>query len=85
VVEGGVTILGPVNLASAIPYHASQMYARNITTFLTHLLDEGALPFDMEDQITAESMVIRDGKVANPMVQEALGLASDESGKGGET
>ena len=82
---GGVTILGPVNLAATIPYHASQMYARNITTFLTHLLEEGSLPFDMEDQITRESLVVRDGVVTNPVVQEALGLASEESGKGGET
>ena len=85
VVVGGVTILGPVNLAATVPFHASQMYARNITTFLTHLLEEGSLPFDMEDQITRESLVVRDGKVTNPVVQEALGLVSEDSGKGGET
>ena len=85
VVVGGVTILGPVNLAATVPFHASQMYARNITTFLTHLLEEGSLPFDMEDQITRESLVVRDGEVTNPVVQEALGLVSEDSGKGGET
>jgi len=73
VVEHGVTILAPVNLSSTVPTHASQMYSRNVITFLTHLIDGGAVKIDMEDQITADTLVCRDGQVVNKAVLEALG------------
>lgn len=72
VVEGGVTILGPVNLPATIPYHASQMYARNITAFLRHLTKEGRLALDEGDEITRETMVTRDGAIVHPRVRELL-------------
>ncbi len=84
VVSGGVTILGPVNLPATVPFHASQMYARNITTLLLHLVKEGVLEMDMEDEITRGTLVARDGKIVNEMVNEAFGLASAESPEGGE-
>jgi NAD(P) transhydrogenase subunit alpha len=74
VTVGGVTILGPTNLPSTVPYHASQMYARNITTFLLHLLKDGVVGVDTGDEITCETLVARDGEVVHPRVRTALGL-----------
>ena len=63
-VEGGVTIVGQLNLPSAMPLHASQMYSRNVWTFLNHLLGGGAeLTLDFEDEITRETCVAHEGKV----------------------
>jgi NAD(P) transhydrogenase subunit alpha len=73
VVAHGVTILGPTNLPATVPYHASQMYARNILTFFTHLLKGGALVFDMDDEITRETLVTRQGEVVNARIRTALG------------
>lgn len=74
VVEHGVTIIGPVNLASSIPYHASQMYARNLTAFLLHLSKTGLPEPNLEDEITRETLVARGGEVVHPRVREVLGL-----------
>jgi H+-translocating NAD(P) transhydrogenase subunit alpha len=71
VVENGVTIMGPVNLASTVPYHASQMYAKNISSFLLHLAKDGG-KLNMEDEITRETLVARDGQVVHPRVLEAM-------------
>ncbi len=70
--ENGVRILGPLNIPSSVPYHASQMYAKNIANFLTHLMKEGKLNIDMEDQIINESLVAKDGDVVHPRVKELL-------------
>jgi NAD(P) transhydrogenase subunit alpha len=75
VVEHGVTVLGPVNVPSTAPYHASQMYAKNVSTFILHLVKDGKLQLDMEDEITRDTMTTRGGEVVNPRVREALGLA----------
>ena len=74
VVENGVSILGPVNLPSDIPFHASQMYARNIATFLLHLVKDSGLNVDLEDEITRGTLVARGGEVVHPRVREILGL-----------
>lgn len=71
--QGGVRILGPVNLASTIPYHASQMYAKNIATFLKHLIKDGSLALDREDEIVRETLVTHAGEVVHPRVLEAMG------------
>ena len=73
VAESGVSILGPLNLASSIPYHASQMYARNVAAFLKHLVREGELVVNTEDEITRETLVTRGGAVVHPRVLEILG------------
>jgi NAD(P) transhydrogenase subunit alpha len=78
VVHRGVTIIGPSNPAALVPYHASQMYSMNISTFLLHLLGkEGAaqpaLPIDMADEITRETLLTREGQVVHPRVRELLG------------
>ncbi len=78
----GVTILGPVNLPSTVPYHSSQMYARNITTFLLNMIKDGALNLNMEDEIIRDTLVTRDGDVVNPHVRELLGLSPAESSEG---
>ncbi|MFQ5491868.1 MAG: Re/Si-specific NAD(P)(+) transhydrogenase subunit alpha [Phycisphaerae bacterium] len=75
--EYGVTILGPTNLPSTVPYHASQMYAKNISTLLLSMIDkEGSLSIDMEDEITAETIVSRKGSVVNERIRELLGMTS---------
>jgi len=56
----GVTILGPTNLPSTMPYHASQLYARNVSSLVQHLTPEGKLTLDFEDEITAGACVTRE-------------------------
>ncbi|HEY6109685.1 MAG TPA: Re/Si-specific NAD(P)(+) transhydrogenase subunit alpha [Gemmatimonadales bacterium] len=63
VVHQGVTILGPVNLPATLPLHASQMYSRNIATFLGHVVKDGKLQPDMADEITKATCVTHEGKV----------------------
>ena len=72
VVRGGVTILGPTNLPSTVPFHASQMYSNNITTLLLHLVKDGELVCDPDDEITQGTLVSRDGQVVHPRVLETL-------------
>jgi NAD(P) transhydrogenase subunit alpha len=74
VVAHGVSVVGAVNLPATVPQHASQMYAKNVATFLQHLVKEGAVRLDTDDQITRETLVTRDGQVVNPRVREALGM-----------
>jgi NAD(P) transhydrogenase subunit alpha len=73
VVVHGVTILGPTNLPSTVPFHASQLYARNLATFLKHLMKDGALQIDAEDEITRETLITRGGEVVHRRTQELLG------------
>jgi H+-translocating NAD(P) transhydrogenase subunit alpha len=72
IVAHGVTIMGPTNLPATVPYHASQMYSRNIVTFVQHLVKNGQLSFDMEDEITRETLVTRNGQVVHARVRELL-------------
>jgi len=58
--RGGVTILGPTNLASTMPTHSSQLYARNVSALLTHLIADGELRLDFDDEITAGACVTRE-------------------------
>ncbi len=74
VIENGVAILGPTNLPSTVPYHASQMYAKNITTFLLHLVKNGAVTIDPNDEIARDTLIAKGGEVENPRVRAALGL-----------
>jgi len=74
VVARGVTIIPAVNLASTVPTHASQMYAKNLAAFFLHLVKDGALRLDLGDEITRETLVTRDGEVVHPRIREALGL-----------
>jgi NAD(P) transhydrogenase subunit alpha len=79
VVVGGVNIIGPMNIPTTIPYHASQMYAKNIATFLLHLVDDGKLKVDTEDEITEGTLITQGGKVVNKRILEAMGASSEGS------
>jgi len=74
VVEHEVTIIGWFNLASTVPYHASQMYARNVTAFLLHLVKDGKLQLNTDDEIIRETMLTRGGEVVNARVREFFSL-----------
>jgi H+-translocating NAD(P) transhydrogenase subunit alpha len=74
IVAHGVTIIGQINLASSVPYHASSLYARNLTAFLQHLVKDGKLNLDMSDEITRETMLTRGGEIVQPRVREFFSL-----------
>ena len=63
IVRNGVVILGPVNLPSTLPLHASQMYARNLSAFLGHVVQDGRLRLDFEDPIIRDTCVTHAGEV----------------------
>jgi H+-translocating NAD(P) transhydrogenase subunit alpha len=69
-----VSIIGAVNLAAAIPYHASMMYARNMTAFLTHLVKEQKLNLNLEDEIVRETLLTRGGEIVQPRIREFFKL-----------
>ena len=71
-VAHGVTIVGPTNLPATVPYHASQMYAKNLSTLLLHLVSDGMLQLDLSDEITQGTLVSHDGEVLHPRVRELL-------------
>ena len=72
VTENGVRILGPLNLPATVPYHASQMYSKNVSTFLLHLVKDGQLGIDDADEIVCETLIVRNGVIVHPLVKEAL-------------
>jgi len=72
VVENGVTILGPLNAPAEIPQHASQMYAKNISTFLFNLVKDKQVQINLEDEIIRDTLICRDGAVVNPRIQQLL-------------
>ena len=74
VVEYGVTILGTINIASKVPYHASQMYARNLTAFILNLVKDGKLRPDTEDEIIHETLLTRGGEIVNARTREFFKL-----------
>ena len=74
VVEHGVTIIGEFNLAGTVPYHASQMYARNVTAFLLHLVKEGKVQLNLNDEIVRETLVTHEGEIVNTRVREFFSL-----------
>jgi NAD(P) transhydrogenase subunit alpha len=74
VIHRGVTILGPANPASEVPHDASQMFSKNVTTFLLHLMADGKFKVDRSDEITRETLVTLGGRIAHPRVCEALGI-----------
>ena len=74
VVESGVTIIGPVNLPSTVPYDSSSMYARTVAAFLHNLVADGEFRIDLEDEITRESLLTYQGEVANQRVRDLLGI-----------
>jgi len=74
VVEHGVSIIGVINLASAVPYHASQMYARNLANFLLNMVKDGKLNLNIDDEIVRSTLVTQGGEIVNPRVREFFSL-----------
>jgi len=70
----GVTIIGAINLASSVPYHASQMYARNLVTYLTYMVKEGKLQMNLQDEIVRETLITKDDEIVNTRVREFFKL-----------
>ncbi len=70
VVEHGVTIIGWFNLASSVPYHSSQMYARNLSAFLLHLVKDGKLHVNLDDEIVRDTLLTQGGNVVNTRVRD---------------
>jgi len=68
----GVVIIGPVNLPSTMPFHASQMYARTVVNYLEHLLKDGRIHLDLEDELTRGPLVTHQGAVAHEIVKARL-------------
>jgi NAD(P) transhydrogenase subunit alpha len=81
VVRNGVTILGPVNVSAAVAHHASQLYARNMANFLALIVKNGALSFDVADEIVRATLVARGGEVVHDRLRETLGLAPRPGGR----
>ena len=75
VVVHGVTILGPTNLAAEVPYHASQMYSKNILTFFTSLVKDGQVAINLDDEVCRDTLVTRDGQVVNERIKALLAPA----------
>jgi len=72
IVRHGVVIIGPLNLPSTVSFHASEMYARTVTNFLSHLLKEGRLHLDLEDELTRGPLVTYQGEVLHQAVKTRL-------------
>ncbi|MCZ6836954.1 MAG: Re/Si-specific NAD(P)(+) transhydrogenase subunit alpha [Planctomycetota bacterium] len=89
--HGGATIIGPSNLPATVPFHASQMYAKNVATFLKEITNEGELNLDLENEVIKGTMLTRGGEIVHAFAREVFGLdplepetASSDS-SGGET
>jgi NAD(P) transhydrogenase subunit alpha len=72
----GVTVIGPLNIPSSVPYHSSQMYARNVMAFVQNFVNKGAVDLKLDDEINRDTMVTKDGDVVNARVRELLGMAA---------
>jgi NAD(P) transhydrogenase subunit alpha len=79
----GVTIIGEYNLAAMVPYHASQMYARNVTSFLLHLTKEGKLQLNLQDEIMRETLLTHEGEIVNARAREFFALPVLQTTPGG--
>jgi NAD(P) transhydrogenase subunit alpha len=80
IIAHGVTVIGEINLASGVPYHASQMYARNVTAFLQYLVKDGQLQLKLEDEIVRDTLVTRGGEIVNKRVREFFSLPVLDAG-----
>jgi NAD(P) transhydrogenase subunit alpha len=67
-------VIGPLNIPSAVPYHSSQMYARNVMAFVLNFVAKGEINLSLEDEINRDTMVAKDGEVVGARMREALGM-----------
>jgi H+-translocating NAD(P) transhydrogenase subunit alpha len=84
VIEHGVSIIGWINIAGRVPYHASQLYGRNLSAFLLHLVQEGKLRLNLGDEIIRSTLVTRQGEIVNPRVREFYSLPALAVQQGGQ-
>ena len=75
-VDQGITILGPLNLPAMVPYHASQMFAGNVSAFLKHLVTKGVFQLDPNDEIVRETLVTQGNQIVHARVRELLGISA---------
>jgi NAD(P) transhydrogenase subunit alpha len=68
----GVTIMTPLNLAATVPVHASQLYSRNLTTFLSEMIKDGDLNLDFANDVVGPSCAVHNGEAKHPRIQEAF-------------
>ena len=73
IVHNGITLLGPLNVPSMVPQHASQMFSSNIAAFVKLLVRDGNVTIDREDEIIRETLVTHEGRVVHPRVSELVG------------
>jgi len=66
VIERGVRILGPANMPADVPYHASQMYSKNLANFVSLLVKDGAMQVDSDDEIIKTTMITHNGNIISP-------------------
>ncbi|MEL6982630.1 MAG: NAD(P)(+) transhydrogenase (Re/Si-specific) subunit alpha, partial [Actinomycetota bacterium] len=85
VTHHGVTILGPTDLASRAPSTSSQMFANNVLALIKHLAPEGDPTLDLDDEITAGTVVTRGGEIVHPMIRDRLGLSPIASAEAAPT
>ncbi len=78
VVRHGVTIIGPLNLPSTMPLHASQMYSRTATNYLNHLMRDGKLQLDLTDELTRGPLVAHQGEVVHDVAKATLSQAANQ-------
>jgi NAD(P) transhydrogenase subunit alpha len=79
--DNGVTIVAPTNLPATMPAGASQFYARNMSTFLVHFMKDGAMNFDLTDEIQSATVITRDGEVVQEATRKLLQPAATEAAK----
>jgi H+-translocating NAD(P) transhydrogenase subunit alpha len=84
VIEHGVSIIGWINIAGRVPYHASQLYGRNLSAFLLHLVQDGKPRLNLEDEIIHSTLVTREGQIVNPRVREFYALPALTVKQGGQ-
>jgi NAD(P) transhydrogenase subunit alpha len=68
----GVTIMTPLNLSATVPVHASQLYSRNLTTFLSEMIKDGELNLDFANDVVGPSCAVHNGEAKHPRIQEAF-------------
>lgn len=78
VLYNGVSIIGPGNIPATVPFHASQMYSKNLLTFLKHLVKDGQLNLDLDDEIVNDTLMTRDGQVVNKRLIEIFGIGTNQ-------
>jgi NAD(P) transhydrogenase subunit alpha len=72
--------MGPTNVASTIPFHASQMYSKNVTSFFENLVKDGEVRIDLDDPIILDALLTHEGEVFSARVRERLGLTASNEG-----